>query len=598
MKKYSRGEKNQYSKKDARLPSNYLELFYDTVKQNWQTILLIGLFSFLFFLPSLAMMFWKDYHFLQLTSSSAYDQNEIDALKITSRNIFNIGVCLGIVFSSIGVSGLSRITLLVSREEGLFFFKDFNKGVRQNFKANFVFFLIYAILIYFSLLAINNINSQNFLIYIPLAMVQAIFFPMLLVNVETTSIYSWRLRDSFRNSALIYVRNFLIVFLFSAILTLSLLFHFIPYIFLKYILISSFVLLVYPFVILAMRVCLNRCLDRDINKEHYPEIYKRGIYENQNDEYFEKVVTQFYGPLSTPKTIKNDPYLDIYYYHLCSFLLETDLGKPLIDLNENWPKEAMIDSLNHLRGLAYQRQLKWIKKDYSALGLMQKEKSKVAIVLAGGAYRDVRVLPEGLPVAVQLFNKGLTVFSFAYPTGSEAENSVSSLKSFLKTLLKNENRWNLDMEDYLIIGFGAGGHLASEMGTNNFGLAKEELPLPKLLGLCYPVITMGKETEIEARNNLLGENPSKEKEDGRCIELHVDKHYPNCFIWHCEKDDVVPYANSLLLVDSLTKADVDFRFEHFDIKLHGCGLANGTAVEGWVDRLWDYYLSLADKTNR
>ena len=128
MKIYRR--KSRYSNRDAILPSTYGELFIDTIKQNWRTIILIGIFSFCFFLPTLAFMFIKDYYFISLAAGD-YFEAEIDALKITSRNLFNIGLVLGIVFASIGVSGLSRINLLVAREEGCFFFKDFNKGVRQ-----------------------------------------------------------------------------------------------------------------------------------------------------------------------------------------------------------------------------------------------------------------------------------------------------------------------------------------------------------------------------------------------------------------------------------------------------------------------------------
>ena len=123
MKTYSRNgkKKSLYSKKDALLPSNYWELYFDTIKQNWRTILLIGIFSLLFFIPTLGFMFAFDYYKMQVVASNISEE-EADALIVTARNIFYIGVALGIIFVSIGISGLSRINLLVSREEGLFFF--------------------------------------------------------------------------------------------------------------------------------------------------------------------------------------------------------------------------------------------------------------------------------------------------------------------------------------------------------------------------------------------------------------------------------------------------------------------------------------------
>lgn len=272
-------KKSRYSNRDATLPSNYGELFFDTIKQNWQRIILIGIFSFFFFLPVLVFMFMKDYYFLSLASKE-YTEAEIDALKITSRNLLNIGVALGIVFASIGVSGLSRINLLTSREEGCFFFKDFNKGVKQNLKSNIIFFLIYGILIYLSLLVMNNVNAK-YLIYIPFGVVQTLFFPLVLINIETTSIYDCSLKDAFRNSTFIYIKNFIFVFLFSLGLTSILLLELVSYIFLKYILYALSIVIIYPFIILGMRVYFNKILDRDINKEHYPEIYKMGIYERK-----------------------------------------------------------------------------------------------------------------------------------------------------------------------------------------------------------------------------------------------------------------------------------------------------------------------------
>ena len=275
-------EKKIHQVKDVVLPSNYHELFFDTIKQNWQVIILIGVFSFLFFLPTIGFMFASDYYFMLLTSSTSYTEAEIDALRITSRNLFDIGVALGIIFAAIGVSGLSRINLLIAREEGLFFFKDFNKGVKQNIKSNIIFFIIYAVLIYCSLLVINNINS-TFIKYIPFAVIQTIFFPILLTNIETNSIYDWKIKDNFRNSSLIFIKNFIFVILFSLLLTSILLLNLIKYIFLKYILIALIIIFIYPFVILMIRVFFNKVLDRDINKENYPEIYKKGIYERSEN---------------------------------------------------------------------------------------------------------------------------------------------------------------------------------------------------------------------------------------------------------------------------------------------------------------------------
>ena len=588
-------KKSRYKNGNAILPSNYLELFFDTIKQNWQRIILMGIMLFIFFLPTLVCLFISDYYFLQLSTSTSYSQAEIDALRITSRNLFDIGICVGIIISSFGISGLSRVNLLVAREEGLFFFKDLNKGIRQNLKSNILFFTIYAVLLYCSLLVINNVNSA-YLKFIPLAVVQTIFFPALLVNIETTSIYAWKIKDSFRNAFIIYIKNFFVVIIFALLYTAIILFNLIPYIFLKYVLIGITIILVYPFINLALRVYFNKILDRDINKDNYPEIYKRGIYEKESDPTMETSIKKYYGPTSNFNSIKHDPYLDTYFDHLCSYVTEKEYEKLLTEQLDVWPKEDILISLNYLRYLSYEHQTTFLnKRDYSALGLLQKEKSKVAIVLAGGGYSNVCVLPEGLPVCVELHKKGFAVFSVTYPLKEKAKESVYILKTFIKLLINKQNQMNIDMNEYIVIGFSAGAHLAGLLGTDNFGLQNDNIELPKLIGLCYPVITMKDEYEQGTRRTLLGNDPTEEDINDYSIEQHVDNNYPNVYIWHCERDNVVPYSNSLKFVDALKENNIDYIFEHFDDERHGLALGNNTPAQGWVDRLCDYYFSIIKK---
>ena len=106
--------------------------------------------------------------------------------------------------------------------------------------------------------------------------------------------------------------------------------------------------------------------------------------------------------------------------------------------NGVWPDEPIIDSLNYIRGLVYQKQITFLrKKHYSVLGLRQKEKAKVAIVLAGGGYEEVCTLPEDTPVSVELHKLGFNVFSFVYPVKEEAKLANEELKKFQDNPLDN-----------------------------------------------------------------------------------------------------------------------------------------------------------------
>ncbi|MCQ2742542.1 MAG: hypothetical protein MJ239_04510 [Bacilli bacterium] len=266
----------------VKLPHNYRELFFDVIAQNWRKLLLIGFFYFVFLLPTLAVLFFKDYYTLTIASSS-YTDAEKEALKITAENYFNAGAVVAFALSSIGFAGTSRVMLLLSREEGVFFFADLGKGIKQNVGPNLVFFIIYSTLLYVALLIMNNIKA-SFWPYIPLGIIQGIIFPLVLVNAETCSVYSWRMGDRFHNSVLIFIKNFIFVVLFSLLFTAPLFLLAIENIYLRYILLAAAILLFMPIAALFIRVYFNYVLDRDINKKNYPEIYKKGIYPLENEE--------------------------------------------------------------------------------------------------------------------------------------------------------------------------------------------------------------------------------------------------------------------------------------------------------------------------
>lgn len=598
MKIYNRGKKKKslYSKKDAKLPGTYWELFIDVIKQNWRTLICVGLITFVFFLPMLAVMFFRDYYAISI-SSSKLEIDEISALIITSKNVFNVGVSLCLLLACVGIAGCSKIMLLLSRGEGTFFFKDFNKGVKQNTKNNFVFFIIYAVLFYFSFLVINNFEP-SFITFLPFVIVQVLYFPLLMINVETTSVYSWKIKDSFINAAFIYIKNFFIYILFASPFTLIILTNAIGNIFIKYIIIVLLLIIAYPFLTLGLRVYTNKVLDRDINKEHYPEIYKKGIYQPDNDEFVDNVVKKYYSLDSTFSSIKRDPYLGLYYRHLCNYMLDTPKVDRLLisDYNEPRLKEEIIDALNTLRILAHDKMIKFLpRKGYSVLGFRQKERAKVAIVLAGGGYNSVYTLGEDIPVSLDLYNKGFNVFSFSYPTKEEATLALDCLKEFIVFLFNNANKMNIDMEDYIVVGFSAAGHLVGCLGTDNLGLQINNIPLPKLLVLGYPVVTMGEYAETGSKNNLIGDNPSVENIDKYSLELHIDSSYPATFIWQCDKDNVVPFKNSLLIVEEFKKHGVKYIFETFDSELHGLASGKGSVAEGWIDRMYEFYKDIKNK---
>ena len=133
------------------------------------------------------------------------------------------------------------------------------------------------------------------------------------------------------------------------------------------------------------------------------------------------------------------------------------------------------------------------------------------------------------------------------------------------------------------MGFSAGGHLASTVGTH-FRIKAER---PAFMLLAYPVVTMNKDlTHNGSRENLLGKNPSDELVKLYSNELQVTKKTPPTFIVHARDDGAVPIANSENLLKALQKNKVPAKLVTYDQGGHGFGMRKkGIPVENWPQEM-------------
>jgi len=149
-------------------------------------------------------------------------------------------------------------------------------------------------------------------------------------------------------------------------------------------------------------------------------------------------------------------------------------------------------------------------------------------------------------------------------------------------------------EDYGVMGFSAGGHLAATFGAESIGWKHYGLPKPTLLFLGYPVISLDKlYSHSGSCKNLLQED--WENEDMvrlYSVDQQATENYPPSFIWQCKGDKSVPVINSKMLADKLTQLGVRNVYEVFDAAAHSWGLGTGTLAEGWLLRAIDFWNGL------
>jgi acetyl esterase/lipase len=220
------------------------------------------------------------------------------------------------------------------------------------------------------------------------------------------------------------------------------------------------------------------------------------------------------------------------------------------------------------------------------------------LVIPGGSYSGVAMGHEGDSVA-RAFNKiGVNAFVLKYRLPSDntmVDKTIGPLQdaqSALLTIRKNAKHWNIDPAKLGVIGFSAGGHLASTLGTHFDKPAIKDgdnISLrPDFMALIYPVITFGKFAHVESRENLIGKNPSQQLIDLYSNEKQVSAATPPTFLVHAEDDNAVPVQNTLMFYNALLRKKVNAEMHIYPAGGHGFGLYNSTTHDYWFDRLKEW----------
>jgi acetyl esterase/lipase len=207
------------------------------------------------------------------------------------------------------------------------------------------------------------------------------------------------------------------------------------------------------------------------------------------------------------------------------------------------------------------------------------------VVCPGGGYGMLAVDHEGKQVAEWLNGLGIAAFVLKYRLGPRYHHPamLHDASRAIRTVRALAAKWNLDPHRIAILGFSAGGHLASTAGTHfDAGHPGADDPIervssrPDRLILIYPVVTLATEhAHRGSLRNLLGENPAKELIELLSNERQVTKDTPPAFLAHTNADEGVPAENSILFALALRKKGVPVELHLFERGQHGLGLGSG-----------------------
>ncbi len=226
--------------------------------------------------------------------------------------------------------------------------------------------------------------------------------------------------------------------------------------------------------------------------------------------------------------------------------------------------------------------------------LPAKEKATGAaiVIFPGGGYQHVAIEHEGHQVARWLNNLGIAGFVVDYRHRGKGYGHPAPIQDAQRAIRIVRNRsteFAIEPNKIGIIGFSAGGHLASTAGTHFNEKFYEPADAndnasarPDFMILIYPVISMGPISHSGSRNALFGRNVSKEMVDKFSNENHVDANTPPTFLVHATDDKTVPVENSINFYLACKKARVPVDMHIWQKGEHGFGLGRpGTAVSQW-----------------
>ena len=219
-----------------------------------------------------------------------------------------------------------------------------------------------------------------------------------------------------------------------------------------------------------------------------------------------------------------------------------------------------------------------------------KKRNKTAVlVIPGGGYQGLWFDHEGVKVANWLNRLGISAFVLKHRVPHwESEDcrskvALSDAQRAMRIIRSNSKKWDLNPNKIGVLGFSAGGHLASTLSThhdNGLDLSEVEIDKtssrPDFSVLVYPVITMQDThyTHNGTKENLLGNKPSKDFKDYFSNELQVKEDTPPAILIHTNEDVGVPPENSINYYLALRKFNIPTALHIWEGGTHGLGLAN------------------------
>jgi acetyl esterase/lipase len=221
------------------------------------------------------------------------------------------------------------------------------------------------------------------------------------------------------------------------------------------------------------------------------------------------------------------------------------------------------------------------------------------VICPGGGYAVVATDHEGHQVAKWFNSIGVAGFVLKYRLSPRYRHPapLQDVQRAIRFARANAEKYGLSSRRIGVMGFSAGGHLASTAATHfDSGKPGDKDPIehvscrPDFVVLGYPVISLQESFAHKgSARNLLGENPDAAMLELLSNDKQVTKDSPPAFLFHTGEDTGVPVENSLAYYQACRKNGVPAELHVYQYGPHGVGLAPGDpAASTWKNRLADW----------
>lgn len=262
--------------KISELPSNRVQLFFDILKNQWTSLLILAFFTSIVFLP----LILSRYQNVSIVNNILLEQKENMEYHLLFAYLIHYAInIIFIIFVGIFLSGANRVFKKMSYNDGYFLGADFLKGIKENIKEYLIIYTLYGILCFMvESLSVYYLLQDSMLYYLFKIINYGFFLPLLLISSCLSTIYSDGIFKKIKIAFIIYFKSFFKIIFALIVMVCPLLVLMINNSVIQLFVPILYCLIYLPLSLLGFMVMINGVFDKYINKYNFPDLVNKGMY--------------------------------------------------------------------------------------------------------------------------------------------------------------------------------------------------------------------------------------------------------------------------------------------------------------------------------